>query len=498
MINYVAAKGGKMSYKPMFMQTVVCVAILSIFTALFPVIASAAGWMDDFINQQTVTDAGYFDGQKRGYMTGGSFSARWKTGNDYLMSFEPPRVKFGCGGIDAFMGGFSFLNFDYLVTKLQRVLQGAPAAAFDMALNTLCTPCSNTIKSMEAISNTLNSIQLDDCKSSKVVVASIADQFGSFPKLKAEADQSYEMMKGLKDLPNKITSIWNANDNEPQVPVTDTMSGCPAALKQVVLSTNTTLLAQMAIYKIIPESHANFLRGLFGDIKFVQKGDPPKSAWVPVPKCDDNNNLTVDKFMRGEVYTRSATGTDGETVCAKITDAKSDLLQWAYNIISAIAVKLEAKTALTEEEKNFINSIPIPIHPALKVAITTGQVASIVYQMSDLAAKAYAYKMMSEATNTFGNTMHSIKVLIAKEGQSPRTNCQVDQLTGLIPELDKMTSNALKYNDMFYKSYVGALQENKTVLAVAEQLEKFNKKAAEELSKAFSPSLAGRALSGGL
>ncbi len=475
-------------------RAAICMAVATVITAVLPALAFA-GWMDDFINQQSVTDAGYFEGQKRGYMTGGSFSARWKTGNDYLMSFEPPRVKFGCGGVDAFMGGFSFLNFDYLVTKLQRVLQGAPAAAFDMALNTLCTPCSNTIKSMEAISNALNGLQLDDCKASKVLVTSVASQFSSNSRLKAEADENWKMYSGLSDLPDKVRSIWKANDNISDSKVTETMGGCPAVLKTVFMpGDDSTVLEKMGALKNLPSSHVSFVRGIFGDIKLVKKGE--QQTWVPIPKCDDNNNLTVDKFVKGEVYTRDAAGTDVESTCAAVTDAKSNLVQWAYNTLSSIAIKIEAKTELTVDEKNFINAMPIPIHPALKVAIVTGQVSSIIYQMADLVAKAYAYKMMSEATHTFDKILQGIKVVIAKEGQSPKKDCQVDQLLGIEVELDKMVRNALAYNDMFYKSYIAALQDNKTVLAVAEQLEKFNRKASEKLSKAFSPSLAGRALSG--
>ena len=100
-----------------------------------------AGFVDDWITQKSETSPGYFEGQKRGYFTGGSFSARWPQTRDYLVSFEPPRLKFGCGGIDAFMGGFSFMNFEYLVQKLQRIIQAAPAAAFDLALKNLCEPC---------------------------------------------------------------------------------------------------------------------------------------------------------------------------------------------------------------------------------------------------------------------------------------------------------------------------------------------------------------------
>ena len=96
-----------------------------------------AGWVDDWLQQKTETSPGYFEGQKRGYFTGGSFSARWQQSNDYLFTAMPPKIKAGCGGIDVFLGGFSYLNFEYLVTKLQRIMQAAPAAAFDIALNVL-------------------------------------------------------------------------------------------------------------------------------------------------------------------------------------------------------------------------------------------------------------------------------------------------------------------------------------------------------------------------
>lgn len=93
----------------------------------------SAGWVDDWVDQKVETSPGYFEGQKRGYYTGGGFSARWNLQNDYIWSVTPPRLKTGCGGIDAFMGGFSFMDPDYLVQKLQRIMSAAPAAAFDVA-----------------------------------------------------------------------------------------------------------------------------------------------------------------------------------------------------------------------------------------------------------------------------------------------------------------------------------------------------------------------------
>ena len=133
---------------------------------LLPSVASSA-WVDDWLQQQTTTSPSYFPGQQRGYYSGGSFNARWPSTTDYPITIEPPRIKSGCGGIDVFMGGASFMNTDYLVDKLQGILTGAAAVAFDLALKTLCEQCSNTIKNFEAIADKLHSMQLEECAAAK-------------------------------------------------------------------------------------------------------------------------------------------------------------------------------------------------------------------------------------------------------------------------------------------------------------------------------------------
>ena len=70
------------------------------------------------MQQKSSTSPSYYEGAKRGYHTGGSFSARWANNDDRLVTATLPRLKSGCGGIDMFLGGFSFLNVDYFGTIL--------------------------------------------------------------------------------------------------------------------------------------------------------------------------------------------------------------------------------------------------------------------------------------------------------------------------------------------------------------------------------------------
>ena len=96
--------------------------------------AAAQSWAEHWFDNVTYTSPGSFEDQARGYVTAGGFSGRVDVHNDYLMSITLPKVRAGCGGIDMFLGGMSFLDPEYLVQKLESILQAAPAVAFQYLL----------------------------------------------------------------------------------------------------------------------------------------------------------------------------------------------------------------------------------------------------------------------------------------------------------------------------------------------------------------------------
>ena len=87
----------------------------------------------------TTENAGYYKTQSRGYYTIGSARVRWGgLGTVHPFNMQAPSINVGCSGIDMVFGGFSYLNFEYLVEKLKKISAAAPAFAFKMALSTLC------------------------------------------------------------------------------------------------------------------------------------------------------------------------------------------------------------------------------------------------------------------------------------------------------------------------------------------------------------------------
>ena len=126
--------------------------------------AHAQSWAEHWFDNVTYTSPGSFEDQTRGYVTAGGMTGRIDVHSDYLMSLTMPKVKAGRGGIDMFLGGMSFLDPDYLVQKLESILQAAPAVAFQYLLETLDEKMGNIISKMEAATNFLNSIQVNDCR----------------------------------------------------------------------------------------------------------------------------------------------------------------------------------------------------------------------------------------------------------------------------------------------------------------------------------------------
>lgn len=484
-----------MSKATILKATALRTAIFVLFSAVLlttPIFLSPhlshAGFVDEWITQKTETDAGYFEGQKRGYFTGGSFSARWPVQSDYPVTFEPPRLKFGCGGIDAYMGGFSFLNFEYLVQKLQRIMTAAPAAAFDMALNTLCPQCANTIKSLEEIANTLNSIQINDCQAGKTIAAKLMTNVTTDPTIKAEADKGYNLLQGLYDLPQKISEIWKSSDNKPIATTEQKTAECPADLRNLASSSRTLLEAAADGSGLSSDTIAT-LRGMFGDMIYTVVNN--EGDWKYIPPCEQNDLSSLNQLYTGAVYKRS----DPHGGCSPITDEKRNIFEWAGNMVGSIASKIQEKGVLTSAEEEFIRHLPAPVYSTLKTAIMSSQVESTSVELKDLAARGYAYQIFSDMISRVAGLYNRIDALINNKGKKELAGCQSDLITAAPSMfLQKGMKNMIAYTNLLKQDYIRTLSENETVRQMGKAYEDFENITFKKLSEIFSPGVAKRVM----
>ncbi|MDO9530002.1 MAG: conjugal transfer protein TraH, partial [Syntrophales bacterium] len=344
--------------------------------------AHASGWVDSWLDQKTTTPAGHFEGQKRGYWTGGSFSGRVQTSKDYLATVMPPKMSAGCGGIDIFSGGIALLDFDYLVQKMQNILQAAPAVAFDLALNVLCEPCANTIKTMEAIANSLNALQLDDCKASRAVVAKIMSPLANNPwaTKTAAADLQAETSKFMAStgtegnwtkLKDKLDGIWNNKLPEgTKSAETGMLSGCPTIIRQVYLTPGSLLKNVADRTGLDNDALLNLIRGVVGDITIRMIESSPRALYVPA--CGQNVNATFDNILEGKVYIMTVDGS-GITACSPAPSTNINLTDYVGQKMIDIAGKMSNGQMLTDAENDFIDNNPLSLGGVLKMAVGTKQ-----------------------------------------------------------------------------------------------------------------------------
>ncbi len=81
----------------------------SISSAWADVNSDLSSYFDNLGMVGNTTAPHAYQGQQAGYYSGGSLYARSSVRNVQLVDIELPSFRSGCGGIDAFAGGFSFI-----------------------------------------------------------------------------------------------------------------------------------------------------------------------------------------------------------------------------------------------------------------------------------------------------------------------------------------------------------------------------------------------------
>jgi conjugative transfer pilus assembly protein TraH len=91
----------------------------------------------------------------------------------------------GCGGIDAYLGGYSFVNKDAFVQALRNFGQAAVGYFFELALRSMAPEVAVTLDAINDIAQKVNQFGANSCKMAKFAVDSVAGK--SFEENKREA-----------------------------------------------------------------------------------------------------------------------------------------------------------------------------------------------------------------------------------------------------------------------------------------------------------------------
>lgn len=435
-----------------------------------------ASWLDTWYDNVMSTSTGinYFEGQKRGYATFGSFSLRLPARTDYLFSIEKPHLKVGCGGIDLFMGGFSFLNPEYLVQKVQAMLQSAPFIAFDMALETLCPTCSEILKKTESIIDALNQIQLSECGLyvPKTVVDMAKNPSGLF-QTQAEQSASIAQNKGFSDL---WTKFWNKyvhkTDNDVQiegVSASEKWRGVSDRLKDWLLNASDSqgYIEYLASKEIVDQDIAEIFRAYVGDLYKASNSDKTLINVEYRKVCaeaDPSRIFDADP----ELWKLPV----GSTSC--VTEKVSNVQNKIIATITGAYYKVLDKQDLPSEYLTLVQVSPIPIHLYVKSAVLMRS-SSILYTIAPDVAKGILYAGMLDLSSKMEGVLNQLSYTVTFTSSNSADSSGKEIQAKLVTEINDKVLQAKRDFDSrivsLYRSVIGDIHKSIDVAMLVAQFE---------------------------
>ncbi|MCL1446522.1 conjugal transfer protein TraH, partial [Klebsiella quasipneumoniae] len=92
------------------------------------------------------------------------------------ISMTLPDINAGCGGIDAYLGSFSFINGEQLQRFVKQIMSNAAGYFFDLALQTTVPEIKTAKDFLQKMASDINSMNLSSCQAAQGIIG------GLFPR----------------------------------------------------------------------------------------------------------------------------------------------------------------------------------------------------------------------------------------------------------------------------------------------------------------------------
>ncbi|PTT90207.1 conjugal transfer protein TraH [Pelomonas sp. HMWF004] len=110
---------------------------------------------------------------------GGSFVMRTPIKSVNLVTFDPPRLDAGCGGVDLYLGSFTFINSQQLVALFRQVAANAVGLAFKAAINLISPDLGQLISEFQTLLQKMNNLAKNSCNLAHMLVDPAASALSS-------------------------------------------------------------------------------------------------------------------------------------------------------------------------------------------------------------------------------------------------------------------------------------------------------------------------------
>lgn len=393
----------------------------------------------DSVNAQgNVSNPAVLQGQTMNLYTGGSLFMRMPKRTYNLATVTPPSWSAGCGGIDLFAGGFSFINKDQFVAMLRNIGSNALGYGFKLAIQNLCPTCDNVMQALEATARAANRLNIDSCEAAKGIVnASVPE---SWRKGKQEAAKGWGVnMNLVEDISDAWTKYMN-NESKANEPVEQAKNNVPGASDS--LPTGNVVWKALKKLDGVTDEQRMILMSMIGSMIFPT-GTTPKA---PIPLL--RKEITVETLVGARstsdtitvpIWRCDTTSADG---CLSPTEDEITTKSFKTMVrekMEKISDKIANRSAHDDMAATigFLNATDLPIYKMLAVTTTlnnTSMADALIGRYQDLIAAKYAEVYIQRAVTDLRGAMAKFSAV------SDAT--QAAELAKMKPELEEISRAA--------------------------------------------------------
>ncbi len=140
-----------------------------------------------------VTPSGLYESQAGGFYSGGGIYARAPVRSYNLLTVTPPSITAGCGGIDAYLGGFSFINKAQFTSMLRNIGNNSQGYIFNLALQTFAPQIYSITQDLQTTIQKINAASINSCETAEMMVDGLV---GAVTQKSVKGCQSIAMARG--------------------------------------------------------------------------------------------------------------------------------------------------------------------------------------------------------------------------------------------------------------------------------------------------------------
>lgn len=428
-------------------------AVSIVLLLMLAPLQSNARSLQDMFNQlggfSNVTGPNAVQGQVSNYYTGGSVSTRNPIVQASLFNLSAPSVKGGCGGIDMYMGGFSYINGQQIVALLRAAAANLGSELFFLALDTFVPVVSAVIKKLQAMAQE----SLANVSNSCAVANSVLQATGVKDSLVNAKQTMYGWASTTFNLDSDAYAAKDSSSDDGKVSGATAQMLANPATKDQPPAGNVVWRAiwDKQFLDATPQQdylYKRLIMSLVGTIIF-----PVNSTGVMQPVAPQTIDLAdlvgsqASSIATAFLYDCDDGGLGGEMGCMQMVGPIAENLgpsfrQQTIDRLNAIITNMRNNIPPSTQDMDFIGNSPLPLYKVLAlVASDPSAPTTILNDVADILSIDYAYTYLKEL---YGNIERSIAGRIPEVDATTAKQLEAiqDQKKFLLAQLERMKEAA--------------------------------------------------------